>query len=81
MKTIDIIALAIIAVGFAAVLLSRAVVKKFDLVQRQHCKYAEELSEEELNEYKLNKAMFNIKITGIIITVPGLILLLVSSRF
>ncbi len=80
MKPIDIVALVIMAIGFAVVLSSKVIVNKFNLAQKQECKYASELSEEELSNYKLNKAMFNIKITGLVITIPGLVLLLVSSK-
>lgn len=80
MKPLDIIALIIMAFGFAVVLASKVIVKKFNLAEKQVCKYAHELSEEDLVDYKLNKAMFNVKITGLIITIPGLILLLISSK-
>lgn len=80
MKTIDIVALIILAIGFAVVLLSKAIVNKFNLVEKQECKYASELSEEELQNYKLNKASFNMKITGLIITIPGFVLFLLSNK-
>ncbi len=81
MKPIDIVALAILAVGFAVVLSSKAIVNKFNLVEKQECKYASELSEEELNNYKLNKASFNMKIAGLLITIPGFVLFLISNKF
>jgi hypothetical protein len=80
MKPIDIVALVIMAIGFAVVISSRAIVKKFNLVENQVCKYADQMSEEELENYKLNKAMYHIKIMGLVITIPGLFLLLVSSK-
>ncbi len=80
MKPIDIVALVIMAIGFAVVISSSAIVKKFKLTEKQVCKFADQMSEEELENYKLNKAIFNIKITGLVITIPGLVLLLVSSK-
>lgn len=81
MKPIDIVALVILAVGFALVLSSKVIANKFNLVEKQECKYASELSEEELSNYKLNKASFNVKITGLLITIPGFVLFLISNKF
>lgn len=80
MKPIDIVALIIMAIGFAVVIASKAIVKKFNLAEKQECKYADQMSEEELENYKSNKAMYNIKITGLVITIPGLVLLLLSTK-
>ena len=80
MKPIEIVALVIMAIGFVVVIASKAIVKKFNLAEKQECKYADQLSEEDLENYKSNKAMFNVKITGLVITIPGLVLLLVSSK-
>lgn len=80
MRPISILALIIMGIGFATVFLSRIIVNKFDLAKNQKCEYAEEMSQEEIEEYKINKAIFNIKITGLIISIPGIVLLTVFSR-
>lgn len=80
MKPIDYVALIIIAVGFALVISATTIVRKFNLAEKQECKHAEEMTEEEINNYKINKATFNLKIIGLVITIPGIVLLLVFNR-
>ncbi|MDF2985199.1 MAG: hypothetical protein K0R50_709 [Eubacterium sp.] len=76
----EILSLIIMAVGFITVYSAKFLVKKFRLYERQKCDNASEMSEEEIQTYKYNKAVFNIKITGLVISIPGLILFIVSFR-
>ena len=80
MKPLGIIALIIMAIGFATVYAARAIVKKFGLADKQECEHQAEMTEEEVESYKLSKAVFNVKITGIVISVPGLILFLIFFK-
>ncbi len=76
----EILSLVIIAIGFITVYSAKILVKKFRLDEKQKCDNASEMSEEEVQAYKYNKAIFNIKVTGLIISLPGLILLFISFR-
>lgn len=76
----EILSLVIIAIGFAVVYSAKLIVKKFQLVEKQKCVNASQMSEEEIQSYKLNKAVFNIKLMGLIISIPGLILFIISFR-
>lgn len=80
MKPVGILALVIIAIGFAIVLSARAIVRKNDLVNKQKCEHAAEMSEDEVEEYKFNKAMLSVKMIGLAITIPGIILLLLFFK-
>ncbi len=77
MRPLGILGLVIMAVGFALVLTASTLVKKFDLAKKQKCEHEQEMSQEEVENYKLTKATFNIKLLGLGVTVPGIILLLV----
>lgn len=76
MKPLEILALVIIAAGFVMVLAAKVIVKKFDLAKKQTCQYSDEMSEEEMEDYKLNRAMLSVKMMGLAVTVPGIILLI-----
>ncbi len=76
MKPLEIVALVIIAIGFGVVLAARTIVKKYNLAEKQSCDYSVEMSEEEVNDYKFNKASVRIKMYGLLISVPGIVLLL-----
>ncbi len=76
----EILSLVIIAIGFAVVYSAKVTVKKFRLAEKQKCVNANQMSEEEVQNYKHNKAVFNIKLIGLIISIPGLILFIISSN-
>lgn len=62
--------------GFAIVYLSKLIVKKYRLNESAVCDFENELNEEELIEYKCNKATVKVKIFGLIVALPGVILIL-----
>lgn len=76
----EILSLVIIAIGFAVVYSAKAIVGKFQLAEKQKCDNAHEMSEDEIQSYKNNKAIFQIKILGLIISIPGLLLFIISFR-
>lgn len=78
MKPLEIVSYIIIAIGFVVVYGAKAIVRKFDLAQKQKCENVGEMTEEEVEQYKFNKATLNIKMLGLIISIPGLILFIVS---
>jgi hypothetical protein len=63
--------------GFAIVYLAKLIVKKYKLNERSVCNFENELTDEEILEYKLNKAILKVKIFGLIVALPGLILFLI----
>jgi hypothetical protein len=53
---------------------AKFLVKKYRLDLNTKCDFESELSEVELAEYKSNKAIVNIKLVGLLIILPGIIL-------
>ncbi len=80
MDLIEILSLVIIAVGFAISYLAKAIVKRFGLKEKQECVNAAEMTEEEIDEYKQNKAVYRMKLTGLAISIPGLIIFILAFR-
>lgn len=78
MGFLDILALVIMGLGFAVVFAAKIIVSKFNLQQKQKCNFESELSKEELDKYKLDKAIVSVKMMGLVITIPGLILFILS---
>ncbi|HEY5583576.1 MAG TPA: hypothetical protein VIK78_03690 [Ruminiclostridium sp.] len=80
MSPLEILSLVIMAAGFATVFASKAIVKKYDLDKKQTCEHAEEMSVEEVEEYKYNKAVISLKMKGMVLSIPGLILFIICFR-
>ncbi len=76
----EILSLVIMAIGFAVVYSAKVIVKKLRLAEKQKCASEDQMTEEEVQNYKDNKATFNVKLMGLAISVPGLILFIISSR-
>ncbi len=76
----EIISLIVLAIGFIIVLSAKAIAKKLNLVEKQKCQNASEMTEDEIQDYKFNTAVFKTKIAGLVILVPGLILFFICSR-
>jgi len=74
---IDIAAILFIVIGAIAAYGSRFIVKKFELNRRMTCDFENEMSSEALEEYLVNKAVFRCKLLGMVIALPGFIMLLV----
>ncbi len=74
----EIIGLILMAPGFAAVYLAKYIVDKYRLNEKVVCDFEGELTEEELATYKHNKAILNIKMMGMIISLPGLFLFILG---
>jgi len=53
---------------------------KVKLDERTTCDFEDEITEEELVKYKFDKAVLNVKMAGMLIAFPGLILLLIIYR-
>lgn len=77
MSYLQVLALLFMIPGFAIVYLAKLIVKKYKLNERSVCNFENELTDEEILEYKLNKAILKVKIFGLIVALPGLILFLI----
>ncbi|HOM01560.1 MAG TPA: hypothetical protein PLH43_01860 [Acetivibrio sp.] len=66
--------------GFATVFAAKAIVEKFKLNEKAKCDFEDEITEEEAEKYKFDKAVLSVKMTGMLIAFPGLILLLIIYR-
>ncbi|OPX42756.1 hypothetical protein CLHUN_34080 [Ruminiclostridium hungatei] len=80
MDFLEILSLIIMAVGFVVVYSAKPVVKRFGLQEKQNCANASEMTEKEVQAYKMNKAVFNIKVKGLLISIPGLVLFILSFK-
>lgn len=71
---VEVAGLMLMVPGFAVVYLAKIIVDKYRLNEKAVCDFEDELTEEELAEYKFNKAILNVKMMGMAISLPGLIL-------
>ncbi len=77
---LKILSLVIIAAGFATVFLAKSLVRKYKLDLKQKCDFEHEMNEEELSQFKFNKAVVNVKMIGLLIALPGLILMFITFK-
>jgi flagellar biosynthesis component FlhA len=80
MLLLKIIAFVFLVPGFAISFGAGMIVSRFKLDQKVKVDFEHEMSEEELQKYKMNRALVNCKMLGMIITIPGLIILIVAFR-
>lgn len=80
MLILEILAFIFLIVGVLIVFLARWLVNKYELDKNTKAENEEEMDEEELLQYKKNKAVLNIKMLGMLILLPGIVLLLVLFR-
>ncbi len=80
MLALKILAGLILAAGFALVLTAKNIVKRFGLDKKVKLENEEEMDEEDINDYKTLKATVNIKLWGMLIALPGLILTLIVFK-
>ena len=66
--------------GFCVVLAAKNLVKKFKLEEKVEIKFEHEMNEEEMAQYKFMKATVNVKIYGMLVALPGIILTLVAFK-
>ncbi|NLM59490.1 MAG: hypothetical protein GX194_10335 [Clostridium sp.] len=69
-----------IATGFGTVLAAKAIVKRFKFNEKTECNFEHEMTDEELEKYKFERAVLNVKMLGMLIALPGLILVLFIYR-
>ena len=66
--------------GFIVVLAAKSLVKKFNMEEKVEIKFEHEMDEEEISQYKYMKATVNVKMYGMLIALPGIILTLVAFK-
>jgi len=77
---IKMLAILFLAAGFAMVFTARSFVRKYKLDRNTRCEFENEMTEEEIEQYKFNKAVVNFKMLGLIVALPGLVLVLIAFR-
>ncbi len=80
MLILKILAVALLLAGFGTVLGARSLVEKFNTVQNTKVTFEHEMDEKELEDYKLTKATVNMKMCGMLIALPGIILILIAFK-
>ena len=66
--------------GFVMVFFARNIVARYNLDKNAKCEFENEMNEEEIKQYKFNKTVVNFKMLGMLVALPGLILLLISFK-
>lgn len=73
-----ILAFVFLVPGAGLVFASREIVKRLELDKKQKCDFAHEMGEEELAQYKISKAIINLKVIGMLVAIPGVVLVLIA---
>lgn len=63
-------------IGAVLVMFARTLVKRMGWGEKVSCDFEHEMTEQELLEYKNNKAVVNTKMIGMLISLPGLVIIL-----
>jgi len=66
--------------GFITVFAARKIVEKFELDKKSKADATYEMDEEELKRYKYDKAVVNVKLLGMLISLPGIVLTFIAFR-
>ena len=77
---LKVIAVIFMVVGFGTVFASRVIVGKKELDKNIKVEFENEMNEEEIARYKLDKASVNVKMTGMLIALPGLVALFLALK-
>jgi uncharacterized protein (DUF1919 family) len=62
------------------VFMARDLVQRFHLAEKAKIDFEHQMSEEEAQQYKWNKAVVNFKMLGMLVALPGIILVLIIFR-
>jgi len=77
---LKILAFILIVAGAVMVYGAQWAVRKYGLDRNIKCGFEDQMEEEEILQYKFNRAIVNFKMQGMLVALPGLILLLVLFR-
>jgi hypothetical protein len=75
-----ILGFAFLLTGFGMVFGAKSLVKRYGLDKKVNCGFEGELSEEEVQDYKLTRASVNVKMMGLLVSVPGLVLIVLAFK-
>ncbi|NLH96153.1 MAG: hypothetical protein GX477_02275 [Clostridiaceae bacterium] len=78
MPVLEILAGLIMAAGVIIVASAKNIVKKYGLDRKVVLGYESELDESEAEKYRMLKATVNVKLYGMLVFLPGVILLLIA---
>ena len=70
----------LIAAGAITVFGARWIVKNYSLDKTARCNFENEMNEEEIEQYKFNKALVKVKMIGMLVALPGIIIMLVIFK-
>jgi len=73
---LKILAFVFIISGVFTVFGARWLVARYDLGRNTKCDFEHEMSEDEVIKYRQNKAVVNLKMLGMLIALPGFIMIL-----
>ncbi len=65
-----------LAAGFGAVFSAKKLAVRLGMDKKVKCEFENEMSEEELQQYRMDRATVNMKMIGMLISIPGLVLIL-----
>lgn len=71
-----VLAFVLLFIGSIIVFAAKVIVKKLEMEKNVDCKFADQISDEELSMYKLNKAIVKVKLIGMLVTLPGILLVM-----
>jgi len=80
MEFLQIVAFMLLIAGAVLVFGARKIVRKYGLDRKAKCNFEHEMTEEELENYKINKAVVNTKMLGMLVALPGIVLILVLFK-
>ncbi|MDF2523027.1 MAG: hypothetical protein K0R31_668 [Clostridiales bacterium] len=80
MLILRILAFLFIVPGVVMVFASNWAVKKFNLTEKTVVEGEHEMDDEELSEYKRLKAVVNFKMLGLLVALPGFILIIIGFK-
>lgn len=80
MLALKILGFVFLIAGFVTVFSAKSLVAKFNLDRNTKCEFENEMTEDELKKYKFDRATVNLKMTGMLAAVPGLVLVLLMFK-
>jgi hypothetical protein len=80
MDILKIIAFVLIAAGAFINYGAKLIVNRLKLADKMNASEAGEFSDEELEKYKMTKAIARVKVVGVLVMLPGVILIYIAFR-
>ena len=80
MSVLRVLAFMFLIAGCVMVFGAGWIVRRYKLDEKVEVDFENEMGELELKQYKSNKAIVNIKMLGMLIALPGVVLLVISTK-